>query len=335
MTESIAPDEAVDLYLKDRKPEVTKSTYRNHKYHLKRFLEWCEEAGFEDMSEMTGKRIYEYKIHRRDEGDVNSVTLSNQLSTFRVFLRFCEKLDFVEKGTAESVMMPDIDPGENARDIAIDSETAEEILDYLTKFEYATLRHALFYVLWHTGMRTGSVHSLDLDDYHPEEQYLEVRHRPEQGTRLKNKRSGEREVNLKAEVCEVLDDYIQMKRCQVEDDHGREPLFTTKSGRVYKSQIQKHIYTLTRPCHYTGECPHDRDLEDCEASTFDHASKCPLSVSPHPIRRSAITAHLNADVPKEITADRVNVSVDVLDKHYDARSETEKRELRRGYLENI
>lgn len=43
MTESIAPDEAVDLYLKDRKPEVTKSTYRNHKYHVKRFLEWCED----------------------------------------------------------------------------------------------------------------------------------------------------------------------------------------------------------------------------------------------------------------------------------------------------
>ena len=149
-----------------------------------------QESGFEDMSEMTGKRIYEYKIHRRDVGDVNSVTLSNQLSTFRVFLRFCEKLDFVEKGTAESVMMPDIDPGENARDIAIDSETAEEILDYLTKFEYATLRHALFYVLWHTGMRTGSVHSLDLDDYYPEEQYLEVRHRPEQGTRPADRRVG-------------------------------------------------------------------------------------------------------------------------------------------------
>lgn len=32
------------------------------------------------MSDMTGKRIYEYKIHRRDEGDVNAVTLSINLA---------------------------------------------------------------------------------------------------------------------------------------------------------------------------------------------------------------------------------------------------------------
>ncbi len=39
MPESIAPDEAVELYLQDRKPEGTKPTDRNHTY-LNRFLEW-------------------------------------------------------------------------------------------------------------------------------------------------------------------------------------------------------------------------------------------------------------------------------------------------------
>lgn len=135
MTESIAPEDAVDLYLQGREAEVTKSTYRNHKYWLERFLEWCEETGFDDMSEMTGKRIYEYKIHGRDVGDVTQVTLPNQLSTFRVFLRFCEKLDFVDDGTTESFMMPDVNPGEDARDTAIKAETAAEILEYLGKFE--------------------------------------------------------------------------------------------------------------------------------------------------------------------------------------------------------
>lgn len=335
MPESIVPKEAVDLYLQDREPEVTVSTYRNHKYHLKRFLEWCENTDFDDMSEMTGKRIYEYKLYRRDTGDVNEVTLSNQLSTFRVFLRFCESLGFVKEGTAESVMMPDIDPGQDARDIAIDVDTANEILNYLDRFEYATLRHALFYILWHTGMRTGTVHSLDLNDYHSGEHYIEVNHRPETGTRLKNKHNAEREINLESELCVVLDDYIQMHRHQTEDEYGRDPLFTTKSGRMYKSLIQKHIYAVTRPCHYQGECPHQRDLEECEGSGFNKASKCPTSVSPHPIRRSAITAHLNADIPKEITSDRVDVSTDVLDKHYDARKESEKRELRREYVNNL
>ncbi len=124
MAESITPEEAVELYLKDRKSEVAKSTHTNHKYRLWRFLEWCEAAEFDDMSEITGKKIYEYKIWRREEGEVNSVTLNNQLRTFRVFLRFCESVDFVEKGTAERVMLPDIDPGEDSRDTMIDPDTA-------------------------------------------------------------------------------------------------------------------------------------------------------------------------------------------------------------------
>lgn len=335
MPESIDPHEAVDLYLKDRKPEVTESTYRNHKYHLKRFLEWCEKSGFDDMSDMTGKRIYEYKIHRRDTGDINEVTLSNQLSTFRVFLRFCESLNFVAEGTADSVMMPDIAPGEDAKDVAIDVETGNQILDYLKRFEYGTLRHALFYFLWHTGVRTGTAQSLDLDDYHPDEYYIEVHHRPDTGTRLKNKKAGEREINLEAELCTVLDDFIQIHRPDATDEHGREPLFATPKGRIHRQSIQKHIYAVTRPCHYSGECPHGRDIQDCEARTLNTACKCPSSVSPHPIRRSAITAHLNSDVPKEIVSDRVDVSTGVLDKHYDARTESEKREQRREYLSSM
>jgi len=62
--ESIDPSEAVELSLKDCKPEVTKSTYRNHKYHLKRFLEWCESSGLDYIADIIRKRSYEYKIHR-------------------------------------------------------------------------------------------------------------------------------------------------------------------------------------------------------------------------------------------------------------------------------
>ena len=181
----------------------------------------------------------------------------------------------------------------------------------------------------------GSVRALNLDDYHSKEQYIEVRHRPESETPLKNKQAGEREIHLKRDLCAVIDDYIRIHRSDVTDDYGREPLLTSSSGRAYKTLIQKNIYALTRPCQYTGNCPHGRTIDDCEADRYDMASKCPSSVSPHPIRRSAITAHLNADVPKELAADRMNVSTKVLNKHYDARSESEKRELRRAYLSNL
>lgn len=54
-------------------------------------------------------------------------------------------------------------------------------------------------------MRIGAAHSLDLEDYDRDEQYVELHHRPDTGTRLKNKTDGERYVSLSAEVCDALE----------------------------------------------------------------------------------------------------------------------------------
>jgi hypothetical protein len=59
------------------------------------------------------------------------------------------------------------------------------------------------------------------------------------------------------------------------------------------------------------------------------------SGEPHAIRRGSITHALTKNVPVEVIGDRMNVSRDILDKHYDKRSEEVKLEQRRGYLENM
>ncbi|MCU4798950.1 tyrosine-type recombinase/integrase [Halobacteria archaeon HArc-gm2] len=323
----MTPERAVERYLKERKPEVAKSTYRNHKYALKQFVDWCEEAPIDDVSNLDGFHIHDFKIHRREEGGVNEVTLYNNLCALRVFLRWMESMGVIESDVAENMILPD--PDDDTRDTKIDPDTAENVLEYLDKFEYATLRHVLFALLWDTGFRLGTIRALDLDDYHPEEQYLEVHHRPESGTPLKNKAKAEREVNIHEWVCSVLNDYIQMHRYEVESEEGRKPLLTSRQGRPVDSNLRAHINTLTRPCHYSGDCPHDRDQSRCEAAQErKYAQRCPSSVPPHALRRSAITAWLNDGHSKELLSDRMNVSTKTLEKHYDARTESEKRELR-------
>ena len=49
----------------------------------------------------------------------------------------------------------------------------------------------------------------------------------------------------------------------------------------------------------------------------------------------AISHFLSIDTPGEVVSDRMNVSKDVIDDDYDSRSEREKMELRRKYLNNI
>jgi hypothetical protein len=83
------------------------------------------------------------------------------------------------------------------------------------------------------------------------------------------------------------------------------------------------------------ECPHDRDPANCVATVYDHEYKCPSSVSPHGIRRGSVTYSLNNDMPDKVVSDRANVSPDVIEQHYDRRSEREKMEQRRDSLDDL
>jgi hypothetical protein len=61
----------------------------------------------------------------------------------------------------------------------------------------------------------------------------------------------------------------------------------------------------------------DRDIDECEATCYNTASKCPALISLHALRRGYVTEALNAGQPKEVTADRVDMTHDILEKHYD------------------
>jgi site-specific recombinase XerD len=53
-----------------------------------------------------------------------------------------------------------------------------------------------------------------------------------------------------------LDSEVIQRYKDVTDEHGWEPLLTSKSGRVVETTIQRYVYTATRPCYYNcGECP--------------------------------------------------------------------------------
>ncbi|WP_276250334.1 tyrosine-type recombinase/integrase [Haloarcula rara] len=334
--EPLSPKDAVEQYLKSREHDATKSTIQNHRYRLKQFRLWADEEGLDNMNDMTGRLAEVFKNWRISEGGVNSVTLEQHLRTFRVFIRWCESVDAVEEGIADKIIVPRVSKGEKVREEYIERERAEKLIDYLCRFHWASRSHIIFHILWHSGMRRGALHALDVDDWHSSEGYLSVRHRPETDTPLKLKEDGERNITVSDNrLAQALDDYIQENRFEVSGEHGRRPLLTSRKGRLHATSIQHHVYKVTRPCWFGEECPHDRDTEQCEAMMADSYSKCPSSLSPHPVRRGAITAHLNGNVPKEIASERMSVSVDTLEEHYDARTLEDRRLNRKDYLDNI
>ncbi|ATW87227.1 site-specific recombinase XerC [Halohasta litchfieldiae] len=333
--EPIAPETALEMYLTDRENEVAQATLYSHRSRLSHFVRWCDENEVGNLNQLTGRMLHQYRLWRRDEGDIGVVTEKTQMDTLRVFIRWLESIDAVEPDLHTKVLSPTLSSGDNVRTEMLETERAEQILSYFGKYEYASRPHIVVSLMWHTMMRVGAIHSLDLEDYNSDGQYLEVVHRPETKTPIKNAEGGERHVALSESISELLDSWISDRRPSITDEKGRQPLESTSQGRAHITTLRGDCYRSTRPCEYTGECPHDRSISDCDAAEYGSESECPSSVSPHALRRGGISHHLNCDVPKDIVSDRANVSKDVLDTHYDKRSEQDKMEQRRKYLNNI
>jgi len=338
----LSPSEGIEMYLEARRDELSDGTLSGQKYRLDSFLQWCKEEEIENLNNLDGRDLYRFRVWRREgNGDgrepITQVTLRGQLSTLRAFLRFTEEVDAVREGLRADVPLPTVSSGQNVSDTTLSPDRVGDILEYLNRYHYASRTHGILLLMWHTGARVGAIRSLDLADVDlsNDRPGIQFRHRPETDTPLKNKEKGERWNAISPNVARVLQDYINGPREDMRDEHGRSPLFTTEYGRPSLTTFRDAVYRVTRPCWRGAECPHDRDVNDCEATDLVHASKCPSSRSPHDVRSGRVTAYRREDVPRRVVSDRLNASSDILDEHYDRRSAREKAEQRRDYLRDL
>jgi integrase len=189
----------------------------------------------------------------------------------------------------------------------IEADRADRIVNHLGTYQYASRDHIIISLIWHTMLRRGALRALDLGDYDSEEQFLQLIHRPDTGTRLKNGNSSQRLIGLSDDVATALDHYIASQRDDVTDDYGRHPLVTTSYGRPAMSTISKACYKWSRPCKLGEGCPHGRNPKECEAAVdADKPSKCPSSEASHAFRRGGITHYLSNDVPQDAVSDRAD-----------------------------
>jgi site-specific recombinase XerC len=337
--EPIGPRTALELYLDSVDGELSPNSVRAKRYQLGKFVDWCEaEDGdsegprVENLNDITGRDFTRFKNWRGE--DINKVTLRTNLSALRSFMRFCVSVDAVPHAIPEKIKVPKLDSGENHNHDHLGADEASAILDYLNRFEYASLDHVLFKLQWATSMRMSGLHSLDVGDFDGDERTLSVIHRPDGGTRLKNCEGGERIVTLDAETATMVANYIEYQRIGVNDDHGRRPLFSSRYGRMSKQNLNKRIYRVTAPCYTSRGCPTDNDPLECEhTGSYDNYVTCPHNTRPHAVRGGSITYWLRNDVPKQAVGDRVNASIKTLERHYDERTEEEKAEQRREFFD--
>jgi site-specific recombinase XerD len=330
----LSPQQLVDRWLDKRRSDSSEQTISTYYYRLKLFVEWCQSEGIDRASELTTWDVESYEAHRQSQG-VETNTLRNEIITLEQVLDYGARIGVVDDSVPENIEAPTVPQHAKSSDTLLTEDAAEALLDYHREHNHGSREHVLLELLWYTGARVGAISGLDLRDYDGEEQFVEFVHRTETDTPLKNAVDGQRPVGLPAEVCEAIDAYLQGARDDVTDDQGRQPLITSYLGRPTKGTLRGWVYEATVPCQHSP-CPHGKDPDTCEWTHYDHASKCPSSRSPHQIRTGAITWMLNCGIPVEVVAERVNASIEVIQRHYDkAQALAEMERRRRPYLDDL
>lgn len=339
--EPITPKDAEEMYLEERKTAAY-ATREKIKDVLGVFTEWTEEDGLTNMNDIRGRQLRNFKNWCQTNSDNNTVSLNGIMGVLRRFLVFCVDIEAVYPNVPNKTPIPNVPDEAEVSDEKPNDELVEAVKEYLETHEPSSRRHVEHRLITELGDRVGAIRGIDVGDVDVEEQVIRLRHRPEKeftdkrGTPLKNGKDGERNQNISQELAELIQRYLDNpERPDVVGEFGRKPLLTTTGGRPNITTIRRDLYKLTRPCMYTGECPHDRRKESCKATKSRFAYDCPSSHSPHPLRRWSIEHQIEKGVSKELLADRVDVSVPVLNRHYDRRSEERKRQHRLELLEKI
>ncbi|MFC4356555.1 tyrosine-type recombinase/integrase [Halobium salinum] len=338
----LAPGAGVERYLQSIRTEVTENTVQEYARKLELFIKFAEENQIENLNSLDGRLVDSYRIWRREDStdkvdSLGKKTLRDDMYLFRAFLSYMESIEAVKSDLSDSVRIPQLNPGDGVRDVELPRDRVEEIISYLNKYEYATTEHVVWLIHCSTGRRPGALHSLDLEDFcaDDKEPYLHFKHRGGT-TRLKNEEQGEALVNIPESISEVLKDYVEENWDDVTDDDGRSPFLTSTHGRLSKPTMRKYFYKWSRPCAIGHECPHGREVADCEAAaSAEVASKCPSSQSPYSARHGYLSQMRREGLPIAILSERCDVSEEMLKKHYDERTEDEKRELRRKLLAEV
>lgn len=338
----ITPQEAKEMYLEERREDASHEALRTIENGVDLFVTWTLEEGIDNMNDIRGRKLRQYKNWCKNTTDKNTMSLNGIMSVLRRFLVFCVSIEAVFPNVPSKTPIPKVPKEDQVCYDKPSSEQVEAVTKYLETHEPCSRRHVEYRLKKELAFRTGAVRAIDEDDADAEERVIELRHRPEKefedekGTPLKNGKDGERNVNISRGLADLIKRYKNSPdRKDAVDKFGRRPLLTTDDGRPTVKTIRQDIYKLTRFCEYSGDCKQECKNRSYDASKSRHASKCSTSHSPHPLRRWSIENQIENGVSKELLSDRVDVSIPVLNEHYDLRNEERKRKHRLKVYEKI
>jgi hypothetical protein len=95
-------------------------------------VDWCDEEGIDNLNELTGRDLHEFRLWHMERGNINQVTLRQHMCTLRVFLKWAASIDAVNPELYDKLLVPKISRAERKRDTMLDQ--SEGVLDSRINF---------------------------------------------------------------------------------------------------------------------------------------------------------------------------------------------------------
>lgn len=310
-----SPKDAVEEYIVDQQGQRQELTLKSEKGRLSVFTSWCNEHDIESMADLQSEHLDAYFVARRERHDLARVTLRQNQNSLQGFLRWAANQQYCPRNLLNHIRVVDFTGYPNSHNHYLPPTYGNQIVEYHRENNHGSERHAMIEIGWSTGLRPSSIRSLDVDDIHYDEQYIELKHRPKTGTPLKNASKSERKVAIPEQAARAIQDWITRPESQkVTDNYGRRPLFPSLQGRRHQRGICNIL--RIRPYQYLDVTPTDMASKGWSdgASHQSVADDCPPTVSPYDLRKSVAVRRLRNGIAVQEIASQMDCSEEVLRK---------------------
>lgn len=161
--------EAIELYIRRKRPDWNGGTERTYRRNLELFVEYAAENELDELDTLSRWDVGGFTDWLLEQ-DYAAATVASRQKTVRTWLKYLESQGLVEHGLHTAIETLRLDDEEETSDQQLAPEDAQELLAfYRDSAEWrGTRRHAILEVLWHVGCRMAGLRALDLGDYDAE-----------------------------------------------------------------------------------------------------------------------------------------------------------------------
>jgi len=128
--EPIEPRTVLDTFADHKGRQVTDGTVANHTSCVDTLVQWSEQYRVDNPNDLTGRHVQQIRLWRQQTSEINTMTLTNVMSSLRVFLKWAGPIEAVESNLYDKVMVPRVDPEDEHADDMLEAESDDEILGY-------------------------------------------------------------------------------------------------------------------------------------------------------------------------------------------------------------